>query len=278
MAGITTTNTTPYYYEYSFEHLRFVFPGSVLGLVDIPVSLAQPLPLALGLGASVLYAAIVMLWPKTKPAPESGVFKSASFWHHAFLFAYSFFTCVAVFIYCFQRGELSSLTAMNCDPAPGWLVLLALSFTASKIWEWGDTFIFLARGQTTAKIGFLHLYHHCTTFWCCLIVSTFPGSLKCGMLLNGGVHTLMYAHYAWRFPKPLRPLITIAQIAQLAFLTWQWHITPSICPAYAAYPAAHPVEFALPYLMVPVYLIFFLKFFTETFIFPKKKGAPSKEE
>jgi hypothetical protein len=270
-----------YSYVYSFELLMFTFPGSVLGFQDVTVALPQPFPLAIGLGSFLIYVAAVLLWPKaTTPAPSSNCFKTASFTHHVGLFFYSLVACLATLMHCFNSGELTSLTALNCTPAPGWLLLLALTFTASKIWEWGDTAIFLGRGQSLRKIGLLHLYHHASTFWCCLIVTSFPGSLKGGLLLNGGVHTLMYAHYAWRLPKPLRPIITISQILQLAFLTWQWHVTPQMCPQFSSYPEKHPVEFVLPYLMVPVFLVLFLKFFVDSYICPRRRagGGEAKEE
>lgn len=106
------------------------------------------------------------------------------------------------------------------------------------------------------------------------------------MLLNGFVHTIMYYHFAWRLPKILRPVITAAQIVQLAYLTWLWyvrscfvlfalcmhacvlcrHVTPSTCAAYATFPQEHPIEFIIPYGLVPVYLAFFLQFFWASYI------------
>jgi hypothetical protein len=64
----------------------------------------------------------------------------------------------------------------------------------------------------------------------------------------------------------MRPLITAAQIAQLVSSTWFWHITPDTCPALAYYRTEHFMEFCFPYVFVPVYTIFFLKFFYETYI------------
>lgn len=143
---------------------------------------------------------------------------------------------------------------------------MSLAFTASKLWEWADTLVMLERGDSLRKIGVLHLYHHATTFLLFLIVGNFAGAEKAGMLLNGFVHTLMYAHYAWRLPKVVRPLITAAQVVQLAGVTWLWHATPALCPAYARFHRDHPVEFAIPYALVPVYLALFLHFFWVSYI------------
>ena len=100
---------------------------------------------------------------------------------------------------------------------------------------------------------FLHKYHHATTFWLFCLVINLPGPEKFGLLLNGGVHTLMYAHY-WRpFPKPLVPLITALQIAQLTTVTYAWYASPRVCPAasFADAPRAHRLEVLTPYVMVP---------------------------
>ena len=96
-----------------------------------------------------------------------------------------------------------------------------------------------------------------------------PGPEKFGLLLNGGVHTLMYSHYWKTWPKQLVPLITVAQICQLAFVTYSWTITPGTCSktsAFADAPSKLPLEFATPYAMVPVYLWFFLVFFAKRFL------------
>lgn len=246
-------------------------PMSVLGGSDFVIDLQHPLPAILGFGPCAAYVALVALWPR-----KCGTAAQYSVLHHAALFAYSFFVCAAVFYHLYITGEFSSLTRLSCEPIPGWLRLISLSFTVSKIWEWGDTLIMLENGQSLSKIGTLHLYHHCTTFLLFLVSPNFAGAEKTGLLLNGFVHTLMYAHFAWRLPRPLRPIITAAQIVQLALGTWMWHVAPSICPAYASFPASYPIEFVIPYLLVPVYLAFFVKFFVESYILPKRSKGGAK--
>lgn len=199
--------------------------------------------------------------------------------HHVALCLYSLAAFSATLYHIVSTGEAASLTAFACAPLPAWLRLVSLSFTLSKLWEWRDTLVMLERGDSLRKIGFLHLYHHATTFLLFIDVMNFAGAEKSGMLLNGFVHTLMYAHYAWRLPKALRPLITAAQLVQLAGVTWLWHATPALCPAYADFHVRHPVEFAVPYALVPVYLAFFLHFFYVSYVrVDKRAGAARKEE
>jgi hypothetical protein len=148
-------------------------------------------------------------------------------------------------------------------------MILNFFFTISKIYEWGDTFFVVWLSPRGAN-SFLHIYHHATTFWLFLLVSDLPGPLRMGLLLNGFVHTLMYAHYAWPFPKPLVPLITLSQIAQLGAVTYLWTITPASCTRFASFQETYFWEFLTPYGMVPVYLIFFVHFFIQRFFLKKK--------
>ena len=247
----------PPFYVFALEGLRFELPFSVFGadVRDTTVDLGPPWPLALGLGSSVAYLLLILLWPRGRVC----LCRGGGFVHYVALFLYSFAVFAAVLAHLVAAGELTSLSTYACTPVPGWLRLVSLSFTVSKIWEWGDTLAMLERGDSLSKIGFLHLYHHATTFLLFLTVMNFSGAEKSGMLLNGFVHTLMYAHYAFRLPKAVRPFITAAQIVQLAFTTWLWHVTPALCPVYASFHKEHPLEFLVPYALVPVYLAFFLK-------------------
>ena len=127
--------------------------------------------------------------------------------------------------------------------------------------------MFLVLLRPAKDKSFLHVYHHATTFWLFLLVSDLPGPVKTGLLLNGGVHALMYAHYAWPFPKPLVPFVTGSQILQLMYVTYLWSISPATCPRVAAFPSDHFFEFVSPYVFVPVYIVFFIHFFAQRFLF-----------
>jgi hypothetical protein len=94
----------------------------------------------------------------------------------------------------------------------------------------------------------------------------FPGTEKIGLLLNGFVHTLMYAHYAFRLPRMFRPIITIAQIIQLALGTLSHHINITTCKEFSGYIEQHPFDYLVPYFFVPVYLGAFIRFFWQTYV------------
>jgi len=262
-------------YLFTFQRFSFVIPLRALGasLEDVAMDLPHPTPLILGLGSAAAYVCLIALWPRGQRARGG----SHGFAHHVALCLYSLVAFSAALYHLASTGELLSLTAYACAPLPAWLRLISLTFTLSKIWEWGDTLVMLERGDSLSKIGFLHLYHHATTFLLFLNINNFAGTEKSGMLMNGFVHTLMYGHYAFRLPRVFRPFITAAQVVQLASSTWLWHVTPQLCPAYASFHKEHPVEFLVPYLLVPVYLAFFLQFFYEQYV-RVGKGKARKEQ
>ena len=306
-------------YFFSYTRLDVVIPFSATGLVpDAHVSLSFPWAAAIALGSVLLYAHLIFSrWPRMYArqrelcAAKAAVPEPAwAFAHHAALFAYSAFACCAAALHVAAAGELS-LAAFACTPLPAWLRLVSITFTLSKLWEWLDTAVLFARGGSVGSIGFLHCYHHATTFLLFLVIQNFPGAEKSGMLLNGFVHTLMYAHYAWRLPRWARPLITGAQIVQLAAVTALWAATPALCGgAPAAFARDNPASFLTPFVrrgqlvfrlalslsarapltspsptprpppfraqaLVPVYLLAFLEFFARAYCCPPKKSKES---
>lgn len=201
--------------------------------------------------------------------------------HHSLLFIYSLVTFSSTLIYIVQNGEIFDWAGFMCSPVPNWMRALSISFAVSKIWEWGDTAMLIWKGQTLKKIGFLHTYHHATTFLLFLLVTNFPGTEKAGMLLNGFVHTLMYFHFAFRLPKIFRPMITALQILQLLTVTYMWYDVSNTCAKHVDFPRKHRWEYLAPYAMVPVYCLFFFKFFIEQYLVPssnKKKSSSNKSE
>lgn len=264
-------------YSFAFDQLTMDIP-----FTDIHISASHPIPAILAFGSTAVYClCIFVLFPSLSPTSEQGkksMGKNAKV-HFALLFLYSGICFSSTLLHVARAGELLNFSTFMCNPVPDWMRFMSLTFIVSKVWEWGDTAIDIWRGKTISKIGFLHCYHHATTFFLFLLVENFPGTEKAGMLLNGFVHTLMYYHYAFRLPRAVRPFITASQIVQLVTVTYMWHVAPTICPANADFPKEHFWEFAFPYLFVPVYCVFFVKFFFESYVLPKKssEGVNSKK-
>jgi hypothetical protein len=246
------------------------------------VTWSSPVPLALFAGSVALFLLLVFfVWPciySDRKAARESLAAPLAYIHYVLLCVFSAVVACGTAWHIVSSGELGSFTDFACTAVPPWLRIMSALFTVSKIWEWGDTGALFARGKTVAEIGFLHLYHHATTFGLFLLVMNFPSTEKAGMLLNGAVHTIMYAHYAWRLPKWARPLITLAQIVQLVYCTWLWYVTPLVCSAFASFPNSHPLEFVAPFFMVPVYTIFFLHFFWTSYIVSAASTEKSAEK
>eukprot|EP00668_Euglena_longa_P002647 GGOE01003093.1.p1 GENE.GGOE01003093.1~~GGOE01003093.1.p1 ORF type:complete len:290 (-),score=98.33 GGOE01003093.1:272-1105(-) len=251
-------------------------PPAYFFLYDRFLGLEPPFPLLFCLSSPLVYLLCTyVIWPGMRGFVQAHrpLFISLRTMHNLLLFLYSGVCCVTAGKFMYDHGELhlveKGFEPMLCNEnMPDWMWALSLSFVASKAYEALDTafLVWLRPEGSTKGLSFLHVYHHATTFWLFLMVSNFTSTAKQGMLFNGFVHTLMYAHYAFPFPKPLVPLITLAQIIQLVFVTWVWTVTPLRCSQHASFIQDHPLEFATCYAMVPVYLIFFIHFFVKRFV------------
>jgi len=233
-----------------------------------------PFPLVFMLASAAAYLALVYLvapaMRPTTPAARATVAR-VRHWHNVALCLFSGVCFAGALWDEISSGELlgGSASLLCATSVPGYVVHLNIAFLASKVWEWFDTVLLVWAAPDFRKLSFLHVYHHATTLWLFATVANFPACTKMGMVLNGGVHTLMYAHYAWSFPKPLVPLITAAQIGQLAFTVFMWVATPGVCGGRFESFAndEHPVLYGTPYSFVPVYLCFFLRFFLRRYVF-----------
>ena len=263
-------------YLFVFEHLHVEIPYT-----DQVLHLYPPWTYLISLGSCLLYAFLITaVFPLFTSRLSSGFKQSFAKFHHTLLFLYSLFSFLAALYHLVVTGEISNWSRLICEPLPPWLRAVSITFTLSKIWEWFDTAILIWKGQSLNKIGFLHTYHHATTFLLMLCVMNLPGPEKGGMLLNGFVHVLMYYHFAFRLSKIFRPIITGLQILQLITLTYMWHIVPDICPNYQHFSRAYPIIFLIPYALVPVYCLFFLRFFVEQYVLTpsEKVHSPSRKK
>ncbi len=280
-------------YEFTLERARLHL-GAGEPSLSLSLSLAAPWPAALAFGSCAAYALLVAAAVSTTWWRAAALRHARA--HHAALCVYSAACSLAALFEIVASGEgaefvrwIAALAAgdaaasasappprLYCSPVPPWLRLVSLSFIVSKVWEWGDTLVLIAGGKSLSEIGVLHLYHHGTTFFLFLFVTSMPVTEKSGLLLNGAVHALMYYHFAFRLPRALRPLITGAQIVQLAAVTFAWVDCSRRCGEAAAYRREHPLDYLWPFLTVPVYLALFIKFFAEQYLL--KKGAVGARE
>lgn len=193
--------------------------------------------------------------------------------HNLAMALYSAAVCITTFTVLTSRNnELWDWHRLLCDRVEGSVLRpLSVSFTLSKIVEWADTAFLVWLGRSEPQ--FLHLYHHATTFWLFCFVMNMPGTEKMGMLLNSFVHTLMYWHYYRPWPKKLVPSITVAQIVQLAFVTYAYTVSPGECPgeSFSRGRKEHLLSFLTPYAFVPVFLWLFIVFFVKRFVLKKPK-------
>ena len=90
-------------------------------------------------------------------------------------------------------------------------------FYVSKYYEWVDTLVLIAKGK---KPSFLQLYHHAG-----IVLTMWGGVVSQGawllivVLLNSGIHTLMYTYFLIKTIDPTKQIkaakyLTAAQIAQ----------------------------------------------------------------
>ncbi|CAF2513477.1 unnamed protein product [Rotaria sp. Silwood2] len=264
-------------YLFRFEHIQIEIPYA-----NMMIDIYKPWTYIVSFGSCLLYMFLIMIiFPSLTSTLSLKVKNLFAKMHYILLFLYSLFSCISTLYYIIETKEIIHWSNYLCNPIPSWLRIISITFTISKIWEWFDTAVLISKGQSFKKIGFLHIYHHATTFLLFLCVMNFPGGEKSGMLLNGFVHTLMYYHFAFRLPKFLRPMITTLQIIQLMTVTYIWHIVPRLCPKYKHFPNENFLEFLLPYALVPVYSLFFFKFFIEQYLVTstkKVKSSSKKEE
>lgn len=252
------------------------WPASSLRLVVEQSAVPWPAVLMVSSALFYWFCLVKFIYPMTRPTTDQSRARTERMRdaHNIALFVFSAFSCLSTTWWLWAEGQLFDWTALLCTPVEGtWLRALSVAFTISKIYEMGDTAFIVWLGKRPPE--FLHLYHHATTFWLFCHVMCMPGAEKFGLIMNGGVHTLMYSHYWRSWPKPYVPLITLLQIAQLITVTYTWGANPSACPAasFASAPSEHPLAFVTPYAMVPVYLVFFIIFFVKRFVLGSRKKA-----
>jgi hypothetical protein len=133
--------------------------------------------------------------------------------------------------------------------------LMSRLWMGSKILEWADT-CFLIRGQK--KVRCLHYWHHLSTVTIFSLSTDNSQVFVLGMLLNGGIHTIMYRHYAVPLPSWARPYITKLQISQfmIGLAYFIFHYTEII----TGIPVAH---YWVCMMIMFSYLVLFVRMYDQ---------------
>merc|ERR1719162_726923 len=183
------------------------------------------------------------------------LFSCWGFWHMAWALKRSAATEGLHFTICASTRELTR----SFTDGP---VMLALClFCFSKIPELGDTVFLVLKGK---KVRFLQWYHHTTVLlfcWLALATKYTPGFWFA--TTNYFVHSVMYMYFflmtfpvVARLVKPIAPVITIVQIAQML---WGLVVNAIAVGTYFSGGSCH-VQAVTAYSAVLMYASYFYLF------------------
>ena len=113
------------------------------------------------------------------------------------------------------------------DPAETGMATVLWVFYLSKVLDFLDTFFMVAR-RKWRQLSFLHLYHHTSIFlvYWLILAGGYDGDIFFTIVLNGGIHFIMYGYYALRtfnvrVPVAIKALITRSQMIQFCCMNAQ---------------------------------------------------------
>ncbi|KDO25200.1 hypothetical protein SPRG_09463 [Saprolegnia parasitica CBS 223.65] len=118
------------------------------------------------------------------------------------------------------------------NPVMGRLLWL---FYMSKILDFVDTFIIIV-GKKWKQLSFLHVYHHLSVFlvYWFLFRVCYDGEIYLTILLNGGIHTIMYTYYFVSSHTSSiwwKQYLTMLQLVQFAIMNVQGYLViANACP------------------------------------------------
>ncbi|RLN10465.1 hypothetical protein BBJ28_00024621 [Nothophytophthora sp. Chile5] len=183
-----------------------------------------------------------------------------------------------------------SLTPCNAfipdKPVMGNLMYM---FYLSKLLDFFDTF-FIVTGKKWKQLSVLHLHitlltldthaHPPSALFCCqqiywaIFRTTYDGDLYMTIILNGGVHTIMYMYYfvsAHTHEIWWKPYLTSLQMLQFLFMNTQGYLMVSrSCPGT-------PYKIPIMYLIYVQSLFWlFMNFFIVNYCLKSRKASAAK--
>ncbi|CAM9376440.1 unnamed protein product [Phaeothamnion confervicola] len=182
------------------------------------VASGSPLHLT-ALASPMLYQLYVRWLGQMPPGAKASLLRF-EYLHNIGLALLSAAMLVGILLSISKSGKGSTYYALVCRrfEEDALFELTAHAFFWSKIWEWGDTALLVAKGKS---ITWLHYTHHASTCFLTGLnmtpVYNAMWSVVCAT--NSFVHAWMYLYYAHpRLLRWSRRLLTLAQMAQHAFV------------------------------------------------------------
>jgi len=193
--------------------------------------------------------------------------------HNLVLVVLSLYMMLEALNQAWRTGYTVFGNGVNPTPAGRGMARILWLFFASKVIEFNDTFIMILR-KSFRQVTFLHVYHHYTIFtiWWATTHHAPGGDGYFCVVLNSGVHVVMYAYYlsvSMGVPlNSIKPYITLMQMTQfVAMLTNSVYNIIWPAPGYPYYL----------YVMLFFYMISLLTLFGNFYIqsYTRKPAASS---
>lgn len=144
--------------------------------------------------------------------------------HNVFLVAWSSFMMITSAREFVSKGY--SLYGNSYHPDHSVVSYMVRLFYASKIYEFIDTYLMLYRGSLR-QVSFLHVYHHLTmsSIWWLIDRIAPGGDSIVPVIINSGIHVVMYTYYALSVILPRRYMwwgryLTQCQMLQFVVITY----------------------------------------------------------
>lgn len=172
-------------------------PASPL-TVDLPL-VRSPTPVVTAIGAYLAVVGLAVLKNAVapavgEPAKPSAPFRAFMILHNAFLSALSLYMCLT----CIKEAIANnySLWGNPYSPTEVGMANVIWLFYVSKMYEFFDTFIMIAKGSYR-QVSVLHVYHHgsIAAIWWAITYHAPGGDAYFSAAMNSWVHVVMYFYY-----------------------------------------------------------------------------------
>lgn len=228
--------------------------------------------IAMGYLAFVFIGSFVM-WAFKIPSQSASVYPLSFVYNFVQVALCAYMTIEAGVLAYRHHYTITPCNAFNYENPPiGSLLWL---FYISKVLDFADTFFIIVK-KNWKQLSFLHVYHHVTIFsvyWLNLNIG-YDGDIYLTILLNGGVHTVMYLYYFVSMHTRqiwLKSSVTLMQLGQFCCMMGQ-----------AVYLLANNCQ-TFPKRVTQIYLVYiftlfllFVNFFLQSYVFVKKDKSKTK--